>query len=126
MVGTKLSDTPANTQARSPSGERGGYFRLPDAGDTGASGTAPVSGPAPTDVAYQVPGGQAPATEPTAVPPLGQSGPGEAGLSSSGTPGLPTAAKPGTGPANAQDTDTGSGGTKPSVTPPRMDPGAVG
>ncbi|MCB9441159.1 MAG: hypothetical protein H6523_13035 [Mycolicibacterium sp.] len=107
-------------------GDRGGYFRLPDAGDTGSAGTAPVSGPAPSDVGYQVPGGQTPATEPTAVPPLGQSGPGDGGITSSGTPGIPTAAKPGNGPANAQATDTGAGGTKPSVTPPRMDPGAVG
>ncbi|BBY97883.1 hypothetical protein [Mycolicibacterium fallax] len=116
-------------------GERGGYFRLPDAGGGAALG-GPVSGPAPADVTYPVPGGAEPAVEPTAVPPLGRSGGdddgggggggGGGGFTSGGTPGLPTVGKPGTGPANAAETSTGSGGTQPSVAPRRMDPGAVG
>ncbi|BBY54080.1 hypothetical protein H7J07_05580 [Mycobacterium koreense] len=114
-------------------GDRGGYFRLPDAGDAAAS---PVSGPTDDPAAFAVPGGTPPAAEPSdasaapppapgAVPgaaPPSPAGPGS--VPSQGTPGVPSEGDGG-GPANAESTDTGGVDAVPSTGTSAMDPGAV-
>lgn len=102
-------------------GTRGGYFHLLDP-VAGAPG-GPVSGPTPSGVAFDVAGG------------TGQVGPVDTSpghpaptapmpVSSSGTPGVPTAGTGG-GPANAAATDTGIGHNVPSASPTPMDPTSV-
>lgn len=96
-------------------GSRAGYFHLLDPAQGGAA-TGPVSGQAPANVAYPVPGGTASTGVPADASP-------STGVTSSGTPGVP--AQGGAGPASAAATDTGLRETVPSAAPSAMDPGAV-
>ncbi|MFL0278090.1 hypothetical protein [Mycobacterium sp. SMC-19] len=95
-------------------GSRAGYFHLLDPAQGGAA-TGPVSGQAPANVAYPVPGGTASTGVPADASP--------AGVNSSGTPGVP--AQGGAGPASAAATDTGLRETVPSAAPQNLDPKAV-
>ncbi|WP_133164936.1 hypothetical protein [Mycolicibacter virginiensis] len=95
-------------------GSRAGYFHLLDPAAGGAA-TGPVSGQAPANVEYPVPGGTASTGVPADASP--------SGVNSSGTPGVP--AQGGAGPASAAATDTGLREQVPSATPQNLDPKAV-
>ena len=97
-------------------GSRAGYFHLLDPAQGGAA-TGPVSPPPAGGVGFSVPGGTAQTGVPADASP-------STGVTSAGTPGVPTQGNGG-GPANAGATDTGLRETVPSATPSAMDPGAV-
>lgn len=113
-------------------GDRGGYFRLDDAG----TDAGPVSGPTQDPVSYPVPGGGSQPAAPTdgsapLSPPPNPADPstrpvppvGDAPVTSSGAPGMPRPG--GSGPANAAATNTGIGNEVPSSQPTALDPSAI-
>lgn len=94
-------------------GTKGGYFSLQEAGSGDPSG--PVSGQAPATTTMTV--DQDPKI-PAAVP--------ATGVTSAGTPGVPSQGAPGSGPANASATDTGRGtGSVPVMGGKPLDPAAI-
>lgn len=112
-------------------GDRAGYFRLADANPGAPAGTqpGPVSPQSQTAPAMPVanPTGAQPgpvAGNPPPAPGMPPAAPGS--VPSVGSPGVPKAGAPGSGPGNASATDSGTGVGGPSTAGgQRLDPGVI-
>jgi hypothetical protein len=108
-------------------GSKGGYFSLQDA--AGGEPSGPVSGQAPTtttmsvDQTSQVPAGAGAAAAPTPEETTATAAP--AGGAPTASPGVPTKGEPGSGPTNAESTDTGRGTGMLASGPKPLDPTAI-